>query len=180
MLDAAAEHVVQEMLAYRCPRYDEFPSIPLYSDQVVEALNRYTAALRSDGEPAITAAMINNYVKQRIIAPPVKKRYDREQLARLYCICLLKPVFSISEIGALMTVQTHSYPFPKAYDYFCVELEKALEATFSTRDFSAPSSAQLVTPESELVRTAALSVALKLFTTKFLQLYIPQENETSG
>lgn len=169
MQDPNMEALLHEILSYRCPRYEELPTIPLYSDQVIEALNRYTAPFfPPKEEQAITAAMINNYVKQRLITPPVKKRYDREQLARLYCICLLKQVFSISEIRGLMEVQTSSYPFPKAYDYFCVELEKALHTTFSTRDFSAPSSATRVTPESELVRIAALCFANKMFALKFL------------
>ena len=166
-----AQSVIHRMLSYRCPRYDQLPAITLYSDQVTDALNYYLCPLWPEQEHTVTAAMINNYVKQRVIAPPVKKRYDREQLARLYCICLLKHVFTISEIRALMTIQAKSYPFPVAYDYFCTELEKALAATFSTRDFSAPSSASKVTPESELVRSSALSVAHRLFTEKFLQLY---------
>jgi len=172
---------VAEILAYRCPRYEQLPTISLYKDQVVEELDRYTKPLRTgDGDQAITAAMINNYVKQHLIPPPVKKRYDREHLARLYCICLLKQVFTISEIRGLLEIQTRTYPFATAYDYFCVELEKSLQATFSTRDFSAPSSANRVTPESELVRSAALSLANKLFTAKYMELYkqlSPEEYE---
>ena len=162
--------VFQEILDYRCPRYEQFPSIPLYNDQVVELLNHYTAPLRTGTEYAITAAMINNYVKQKLIPPPVKKRYDQEQVARLYCICLLKQVFSIADVGRLMAIQTRSYPFSQGYNYFCTELESALTATFSTRDFSAPSHASRVTPESELVRSAVLSFVNKLFATKFVAL----------
>ena len=172
MLRAEMEQVANEILAYRCPRYEHLPNIPLYSDQVIDSLKQYTAPFYSDGsEQAITPTMINNYVKQHLITPPVKKRYDKEQIARLYCICLLKRIFSISEVKHLLEVQMCSYPFPQAYDYFCVELEKALQATFSTRDFSAPSSAQKVTPESELVRLSALTFANKLFAIKFLEMY---------
>lgn len=165
------QQLCEEMLSYHCPRYEQLPDIPLYRDQVLDALERYTAPFFSGrDEPVLTAAMINNYVKQQLIAPPVKKRYEREQLARLYCICLLKQVMSISELCSLMTIQAQRYPLAQAYDYFCVELEKALRATFSTRDFSAPSSAQRVTPESELVRGLAMCFANKIFTLKFLQL----------
>jgi len=172
VLTKTAEQTVQEILAYRCPRYEEFSDLGLYKDQVVEALNRYAAPLLGfDDEPVITAAMINNYVKQQLLPAPVKKRYGREHLAYLYVICLLKRVFTISEIRGMLDIQTRTYPFVRAYDYFCVELEKALQAAFSTRDFSAPSSATQVTPESELVRTAAVSIAHKLFTAHFLLLY---------
>lgn len=173
----STQSVIQAMLAYRCPRYDQLPAITLYNDQVTDALNYYLSPLWPGEDHAVTAAMINNYVKQRVIAPPVKKRYDREQLARLYCTCLLKHVFTISEIRALMEIQSRSYPFPVAYDYFCVELEKALRSTFSTRDFSAPPSATKVTPESELVRSSALSIAHRLFTERFLQLYNLNDQE---
>ena len=173
-----AQSVIHRMLSYRCPRYDQLPAITLYSDQVTDALNYYLCPLWPEQEHTVTAAMINNYVKQRVIAPPVKKRYDREQLARLYCICLLKQVFSISEIAALLEVQKQSYPFPVAYNYFCTEVERALRASFSTRDFP-PSCASVVTPESELVRTAALSIACKLFTSRFLKLYLPGSESIS-
>ncbi|MBQ7859211.1 MAG: DUF1836 domain-containing protein [Faecalibacterium sp.] len=171
MSDTERNKMVEQVLAYRCPRYNQLPEIPLYRDQVMDELIRYTKPLFGDyGDPVITTAMINNYVKQKLIAPPVKKRYDREQLARLYCICLLKQVCSIAEVRSLLEVQTRSYPFPVAYDYFCTELEKALQATFETRDFSAPSSAQKITPESELVRSTALCFANKMYTVKFLEL----------
>mgnify|MGYP003312604981 CR=1 FL=1 len=160
---------------------NEIPSIDLYLDQITSLADEK----RKEGSPrfadrALTKTMINNYVKQHLITPPVKKRYDKEQIARLYCICLLKRVFSISEVKRLLEVQMCSYPFPQAYDYFCVELEKALQATFSTRDFSAPSSAQKVTPESELVRLSALAFANKLFAIKFLEMYdLSRLNESS-
>ncbi len=164
------EQIISEMLNYRCPRYEQLPSIGLYRDQVIDELNRYTAPFFAmEDEAPVTPAMINNYVKLKLIDPPVKKRYDREQLARLYVICLLKQVVSIAELRALLQIQTRTYPFPVAYNYFCTELENALQATFSTRDFSAPSSATRITQESELVRSAALCFAHKIFTIKFIE-----------
>ena len=166
------QQVLDEILNYRCPRYDQLPAFPMYSDQVIELLNNYTTPFRSpDSECAITPTMINNYVKQHLIPAPVKKRYLQEHVARLYCICVLKHAFTVAEIARLLDIQTKSYPFPVAYDYFCVELEKSLRATFSTRDFSAPSSASRVTGESELVRSSALSFANKMFSIKFLEYY---------
>lgn len=166
------EQMSSEMLKYRCPRYENWPNIGLYRDQVMEELNQYVASFfPASDEPPVTPAMINNYVKLKLIAPPVKKRYYREQLAQLYCVCLLKQVFSIAEIRALLEIQTRSYPFPVAYDYFCTELENALQATFATRDFSKPSLAQRVTEESELVRSAALCLSHQAFAIKFIEAY---------
>lgn len=167
---AKAEQAAKAIRAYRCPRYAQLPEIPLYRDQVLDALERYTAPFFAGrGEPPLTAAMINNYVKLQLLPPPEKKRYSRGQLARLYVICLLKQVMSISELRGLMAIQRRSYPLEQAYDYFCTELEKALQATFGTRDFSMPSSAQKTTPESELVRSLALCLANKMFALKFIE-----------
>ena len=65
MLRAEMEQVANEILTYRCPRYEHLPNIPLYSDQVIDSLKQYTAPFYSDSsEQAITPTMINNYVKQ--------------------------------------------------------------------------------------------------------------------
>ena len=173
------DHILRNILNYRCPRYDQLPDLPLYSEQLIDILTRLTVPLLGDGrEPVLTPSMINNYVKQKLIPPPVKKRYDRTHLAYLYCICLLKQVFSIQEISSMFQIQTAYISFPAAYDYFCTELELALKASFSTRDFSAHSAATRISPESELVRTAALACACQLFTSTFLRLYPIPPNST--
>lgn len=179
MSETQLDRILREILDYRCPRYDQLPDLPLYSEQLIDILTRLTVPLLGDGrEPVLTPSMINNYVKQKLIPPPEKKRYDRTHLAYLYCICLLKQVFSIQEISSIFHIQTDRSSFPAAYDYFCTELELALKASFSTRDFSAPSAATHVTPESELVRTAALACACQLFTSTFLRLYPVMSNST--
>ena len=73
------------------------PSIELYKDQLVSVLSEYMESFFAD-EKLITSSMINNYVKQKIIKPPVNKKYDREHLAFLYVLCLLKKYVSIEQI----------------------------------------------------------------------------------
>ena len=171
MSEAALSSITESMLTFHCPRYAELPLIPLYRDQVLDGLNYYIQPLCTDSsQPLVTAAMINNYVKMKLLAPPVKKRYDRDQMAQLLCILLLKQVFSIGEIRRLLEIQTRTYPFPEAYDYFCTEFETALQVTFSTRKFSGIGQQSRPTPLSELVCSAALCVAQKIFTQKFLLL----------
>ncbi len=165
------ENIAARMQQYRCPRYAELPIFPLYRDQLLEALNYYILPLCSDqSQPPVTAAMINNYVKLKLVDAPVKKRYSRDQIAQLLCILLLKQVFSISEIRSLLEIQTRTYPFPQAYDYFCMEFESALQAAFSTRNFSGFGQAEHFTPQSELVRSAALCLAQKIFTQQYLAI----------
>ena len=110
--------------------------------------------------------MISNYVKQKIIPPPVKKKYDRDHIVYLIVIGIFKQILNISDIGILIKRQRRLYPVDVAYNFFCTELENALKATFCTRDFSMPTSAQKVTKLSELVRSALLAFANKVYIKK--------------
>ncbi len=38
----------------------------------------------------ITKSMINNYVKHTVIKPAINKKYNKEHIATLFVICILK------------------------------------------------------------------------------------------
>ena len=85
------------------PDWDDLPQLDLYMDQVILLLTRYLAPLeRSGDEKTITASIINNYVRMKVMPPPVKKRYSRVHLAYLVMICILKQSLSISCIQRLL------------------------------------------------------------------------------
>ena len=66
------------------PDWDSLPQLDLYMDQVILLLTRYLSPLERYGEEkAITASIINNYVRMKVMPPPVKKRYSRVHLAYL-------------------------------------------------------------------------------------------------
>ena len=87
---------ISGLATYHIPRYDELPDLPLYMDQVVVLMERYLAPLAPGEEKPVTPAMINNYVKQGVIPPPVNKKYEKRHLAYLVVVCVLKQVLSIS------------------------------------------------------------------------------------
>ena len=108
---------------FRLPRYQELPNIGLYLEQVTKYINGFLLPL---GCPEITTAMISNYVKKGMIAPPVKKQYNGEQIAYLIFISFGKTVLSIENIGHLFRLQKAEYSLATAYDYFCSEFENML------------------------------------------------------
>lgn len=168
---------LKEIAEYHCPRYSELPPISLYMDQLVEILDKYLSVFNIPGEEvAITSTMVNNYVKQKLIAPPENKRYSKEQLARLLVVGILKQVLSISDIAMLLELQINKYNTEIAYDFFCTELENALKGTFKTRDFSAENSATVNTPLTEVIRSALLSFSNKIYVKKNLHLKREQDN----
>ena len=66
------------LAAQRLPRWDELPDIDLYLDQVLTLLDKYLGPfLPENGGHALTASMINNYVKLRIVPAPLWTRPTR-------------------------------------------------------------------------------------------------------
>lgn len=158
---------MQTFCNFHCPRYEELPAIELYMDQVIQILSHTVTALFGP-EDAVTGAMINNYVKHKVIPAPVKKKYSRDHLCRLYCICILKRVFSISEISALLAWQQATCDVAPAYNAFCQELENALRAVFTHTDIPPID----VSPEREreiaVMHSMALAIAHKVYVQQEL------------
>lgn len=84
------------------PNWQELPQLDLYLDQVLLYVNQATCSTISKKDKQLTAAMINNYVKHGILPKPVKKKYSRNQIARLIIISLAKSVFQLPDIVAMI------------------------------------------------------------------------------
>ena len=64
------------------PRWNELPKLDLYLDQLVTTLEKNLRFfIGNKDETIITKTMINNYVKQGLIKPPKKKKYNRLHIA---------------------------------------------------------------------------------------------------
>ena len=159
----------RELGEYKIPRYNELPDFDLYMEQLIEILDKYLNIFRIPGEEKmITATMVNNYVKQKVIHPPKNKKYSKSQLLYLIVIGILKQVWSISETAQVLKLYSEQYSEEIAYNYMCTELESALQATFITRNFSAESCATKITPLSEAVRSALMAFTNRIYSKKVL------------
>ena len=107
--------------------------------------------------------MINNYVKQGIIPAPEKKKYNRAHIAYLIVICVLKQVFSISDIGKLITLTIQYFEISKAYNRFCANLEVSVKNVFSRKEIR---NAEKMTEEQYLLKNVVQAVADKLYVEK--------------
>lgn len=156
-------------LIFRLPRYDELPDLPLYREQVLAFIEHALAPLAGmvDG-PWLTPSMVNNYVKAGLVAPPVKKLYGREQVARLLVICIFKQFLPIAAVQKLFRIQKVSYPTPVSYDYVADQVNQAMHEAFSSSGRLPADTATRVTRESLLVRSAATAFAAKAFLMAYL------------
>ena len=123
--------IEEKLLAFHCPRWEELPDVELYVDQMVSYIEKHLAVLDIEEEGHfITASMINNYVKMKLIPAPVKKRYGVRQLARLMVICSLKRDFSIAELSAMMNIELAKFENRVIYNVFCEEMERTIRHVF--------------------------------------------------
>ena len=149
------------------PRWNELPEIDLYLDQVVNYIEKYVGQYNSNKEDKIiTKTMINNYVKMGIMPAPEKKKYSRQHIAYLIVICVLKQVYSISDIGKLISLTIEYFELSKAYNRFCANLELSVKNVFTRKEFP---HVEKMTEEQYLLKNVVQSVADKLYVElKFL------------
>lgn len=162
------QEIDQEMIMkIHIPRWNELPEIDLYLDQVVSYLEKYLEqynVIRED--KIITKTMINNYVKLGIMPAPEKKKYSREHIAYLIVICVLKQVYSINDIGKLISLTIQYFELSKAYNRFCANLEISVKNVFSRKEFP---NVERMTEEQYLLKNVVQSIADKLYVElKFL------------
>ncbi len=156
-----------EIKDFHLPRWTELPTIDLYIDQLVCFLEQYLSGyIKSENEKEekiITKTMINNYVKHNIIKAPVNKKYNKEHIASLFVIFVLKEVYSISDIKKLIGLALETSPVELSYDRFCSELEKAIRIVFAEKNYVKNSR---LSQEQYILRNVVQSFANKLYVQR--------------
>ncbi|MBM6750374.1 DUF1836 domain-containing protein [Mediterraneibacter glycyrrhizinilyticus] len=91
-------------------RAEEIPNINLYMDQVTTFMDEQLASTkRYDDDKILTKTMINNYAKNHLLPPPVKKKYSREHVLILIFIYYFKNILSIKDIETVLKPLTEKY-----------------------------------------------------------------------
>ena len=84
-------------------RPDDIPNIDLYMDQVTTFMEKELASSkRHEDDKILTKTMINNYAKNDLLPPPVRKKYSREHMLLLIFIYYFKGILSISDIQTVL------------------------------------------------------------------------------
>lgn len=86
---------------------EDIPNIDLYMDQVTTFMDEHLAGCkRSDDDKILTKTMINNYTKNNLLPPPIRKKYTKEHLYLLIFIYYYKSFLSISDIQSIFNPLT--------------------------------------------------------------------------
>lgn len=96
-------------ISYIKPR--DIPNIDMYMDQVTTFMDsKLKQATRfPDEDKILTKTMINNYAKNDLLPPPVKKKYSREHIFILIIIYYAKGILSINDIQTMLKPLTDKY-----------------------------------------------------------------------
>ncbi len=89
---------------------DEIPNIDLYMDQVTTFMDsQLSSTKRYEQDKILTKTMINNYAKNNLLPPPIKKKYTKEHVLILIFIYYFKNILSIKDIESLLHPLTKKY-----------------------------------------------------------------------
>ncbi len=107
---------------------EDIPDIDLYMDQVTTFMESHlkTSTRNPEEDKILTKTMINNYTKNDLLPPPVKKKYSKQHVFLLIFIYYYKGILSISDIQQLLQPITDR--FFRTDDEF--DLEAVYEEAF--------------------------------------------------
>jgi len=117
----------EKLRSERPVSWKEFPDIGLYKDQIVSYMQRQL--INFDESEKITSAMINNYIKDKLLPRADGKKYSREHLAGLTEICILKQVLTVRDTGLLLQQELEGCGHEEFYEKFRDILDAALSRT---------------------------------------------------
>ena len=113
-------------------RPNEIPNIDLYMDQVTTFMEeQLKRTKRYEEDKILTKTMINNYAKNNLFPPPVKKKYSKEHVLVMIFIYYFKNILSIKDIESVLTPITEktfdkeeSLDMTSVYEEIC-QMEKS-------------------------------------------------------
>lgn len=88
----------------------DVPNIDLYMDQITTFMDTHLAdSRRYPDDKIMTKTMINNYTKNNLLPPSVKKKYSREHMLLLILIYYFKNILSIKDIETVLEPLREKY-----------------------------------------------------------------------
>ncbi len=158
--------------------WDNMPDLALYMDQALSYMPRQLIHL---GETdTLTAAMVNNYIKDGLMPRAEGKKYTRVHLAYLTAICTYKQVLSVKDTHRLLQCQLDALmPDTPAdegiallYSRFVREMDCVLSETAERLPDGDASREQIAMVAFQM---ALQSYASKLACQQLLDLLLPEE-----
>ena len=164
----------QRLRTQRPVAWEQLPDFALYMDQVLSYMDRQV--IRFDEDDGLTSAMVNNYTKSGLVPRAAGKKYNREHLAYLTAICVLKRVMSTRGMDLLIKQDLQGErSVADGYAAFCESLDKALNITADEMELYLDES----TLADAAIHFALLSYAAGVASNRYVSL-LRQQQEAEG
>lgn len=164
----------QRLRTQRPVSWEQLPDFALYMDQVLSYMDRQV--IRFDEDDGLTSAMVNNYTKSGLVPRAAGKKYNREHLAYLTAICVLKRVMSTRDMDLLIKQELQGErSVADGYAAFCESLDKALNITDDEMELYLDES----TLADAAIHFALLSYAAGVASNRYVSL-LRQQQEAEG
>ncbi|MCR4923690.1 MAG: DUF1836 domain-containing protein [Lachnospiraceae bacterium] len=158
---------------FELPSYNDIPDVGLFLKQVVRYIEKYS---ESAGLQPLTASMISNYVKKKIIANPVKKMYDRDQIAYLIFITFAKNAIQIEDMQTIFDMQKKKFGVRESYEYFSRQMKACILEVFGlpydncNSDDKKTLDTSPLFSEKALLKNICITVAHKIYLEHCIRL----------
>lgn len=181
-MDLEIKQWIDRIQSMKLPRWDDLPNIELYSEQVITYVNHQLSLIFIDHmehkDSYVSASMINNYVKHKIMIPPQKKKYTRAHIAFIITITVLKQVGSLNDVHKGITHLTTVYGKVVAYNTFIDFLEQSLHVALSellekpdARYYSKPVTIDLLPLKTATIAFSSIMLSRYLFSKLDIKNY---------
>lgn len=168
------DNILTGLKELKLPRYKDLPDFGIYSEQLVEIVNKALEAM-FDKDNKLTKSMVNNYVKHKIMPSPIKKRYFRNHIVYCIVITVFKNNLSIAEIDGGILYELKKSSIEESYNYFCDKIESVMRLIIDILDKQDdPDTKMTATIDVDLdkrngLTLAVVSVCTKVITQKLLE-----------
>lgn len=109
-MDELLDSMLQGISKMDYVRSADIPNIELYMDQVTSFMDeQLNSSKRYEDDKILTKTMINNYAKNHLLPPPVKKKYSKEHVIVMIFIYYFKTILSIKDIETILSPITEKY-----------------------------------------------------------------------
>ena len=163
------EDIKKSLSEERPTAWEALPDFDLYMDQVLGYMRRQLYSSRPEAN--VTAAMVNNYIRDGVMPRTTDKKYSRTHIARLTAICVLKQVLAVGDISLLFQLFS-SGSMQQGYETYREVLDREL-ASFLEH---VPSGDDDQTLADAIVRFAISSYANKIAAEQLIDMVKEQKN----
>ena len=168
------DNILSGLKELKLPRYKDLPDFGIYSEQLVEIVNKTLEAM-FDKDNKLTKSMVNNYVKHKIMPSPIKKRYFRNHIVYCIVITVFKNNLSIAEIDGGILHELKKSSIGESYNYFCDKIESVMRLIIDILDKQDDPNTKMTTnidvdlDKRNGLTLAIVSVCTKVITQKLLE-----------